>query len=328
MIPEKLKSGDEVRIIAPSRSMNILGKETIEIAKTRLESLGLKVTFGKYVNEADEDYGVASIQHRVDDLNEAFLDKNVKAILTVIGGLNSNQILKYIDYETIKKNPKIICGYSDITAVLDAIYTKTGLITYYGPHFSSFGEKKGFDYTLRYFKKMFFENEEFEIKSSEKWSSDSWFIDQENRNFIPNKGMISINEGIAEGLIVGGNLSTFALLRGTEFMPDLKDKIIFLEHIGEEGKDGFLNIDRQLQSFIHLPDFKYVKALVLGRTIPSLEMNEKKWTKIIKSKKELENIPVIVNCDFGHTTPMFTFPIGGKTNISINSNKIILRIKG
>ena len=217
MIPEKLKAGDEVRIIAPSRSMIILKEDCKKIATERLEELGLKVTFGKHVLEADEDYLCASVNSRVEDINEAFKDKNVKAILTVIGGFNSNQILDYIDYNAIKENPKIFCGFSDITALSNAIYAKTGLVTYSGPHYSSFGMLKGFDYTLEYFKKMFLQNEEFEVISSKEWSDDPWFSDQQNREFIPNDGMFVINEGTAEGNIVGGNLCTLNLLQGTEY---------------------------------------------------------------------------------------------------------------
>ena len=156
IIPNKLKKGDEIRVIAPSRSMSLLNDKTINIATSRLIEMGFKVTFGKNVNNTtNDDFCCASIEDRVNDLHDAFKDKNVKAILTVIGGFNVNQILDYIDYELIKNNPKIICGFSDITALLHAIYAKTGLVTYYGPHFSSFGMKKGFDYTLKYFKKIF-----------------------------------------------------------------------------------------------------------------------------------------------------------------------------
>ena len=208
MVPEKLKAGDEVRVIAPSRSMAILKEDCINLATERLEALGLKVTFGKYVNEIDEEYLAASREHRVEDLNDAFKDKNVKAILTVIGGFNSNQLLDYIDYEAIKENPKIFCGFSDITALSNSIYAKTELVTYSGPHYSSFGMKKGIEYTLEYFKKMFFEDEEIKVESSKEWSNDLWFIDQENREFIENEGMFIINEGEAEGEMVGGNLCT------------------------------------------------------------------------------------------------------------------------
>ena len=197
MLPSKLKAGDEVRVIAPSRSMVIIGEDCKKIATERLEALGLKVTFGKYIDEADEDYLVASVKHRAEDLNEAFSNKNVKAILTVIGGFNSNQILDYIDYDIIKQNPKIFCGFSDITALSNAIYAKTGLVTYSGPHYSSLGMLKGLEYELEYFKKMFFQDEEINITSSKEWSDDAWFIDQENREFIQNEGMFVINEGEA-----------------------------------------------------------------------------------------------------------------------------------
>ncbi len=122
IVPNKLKKGDEIRVVAPSRSMNLLNDETIEVATKRLEDLGFKVTFGKNVNkEFDSNFMCASIEDRVNDLHDAFSDKNVKAILTVIGGFNINQILDYLDYDLIKNNPKIICGFSDITALLNAI---------------------------------------------------------------------------------------------------------------------------------------------------------------------------------------------------------------
>ncbi|HIT70299.1 MAG TPA: LD-carboxypeptidase [Candidatus Scatovivens faecipullorum] len=328
MIPKKLKSGDEVRVIAPSRSMTILGEDCKKIATERLEALGLKVTFGKYVMEADEDYLIASAQHRAEDLNEAFKDKNVKAILTVIGGFNSNQILDLIDYEAIKENPKIFCGFSDITALSNSIYAKTGLVTYSGPHYSSFGMLKGFEYELEYFKKMFFFDEEFEVVSSKEWSDDLWFIDQENREFIPNDGMFVINEGKAEGEIVGGNLCTLNLLQGTKYMPNIENKILFLEDDNMAGKIFLMEFDRNLQSLIHTPEFKTVKALVLGRAEKDCIMTKEKWIKMIKNKPELKNIPVIAGVDFGHTTPIIAFPIGGKARLEAKDNNIKLFIKG
>ena len=328
MIPAKLKKGDEVRVIAPSRSMVILGEDCKKIATERLEALGLKVTFGKYVMEADSDYLCTSVKHRVEDLNEAFKDKNVKAILTVIGGFNSNQMLDYIDYEAIKENPKIFCGFSDITALSNSIYAKTGLVTYSGPHYSSFGMLKGFEYTLEYFKKMFFEDKEIEIKSSKEWSDDAWFIDQENREFIKNDGMFVINEGEAEGEIVGGNLCTLNLLQGTEYMPNIENKILFLEDDDMAGKIYLMEFDRNLQSLIHMPEFKTVKALVFGRSQKATDMTKEKWIKLIKNKPELANIPVIAGVDFGHSTPIITFPIGGDARLKAKDNNIELYIKG
>lgn len=328
MIADKLKSGDEVRIIAPSRSMAIIGEDSRKIATERLEKLGLKVTFGKYVKEADKDYLVADVKHRADDFNEAFKDKNVKAILTVIGGFNSNQILDYIDYDAIKENPKIFCGFSDITVLSNAIYAKTGLVTYSGPHYSSFGMKKGFEYELDYFTKMFFEDKEIEITSSKEWSDDAWFIDQENRKFIKNDGMFIINEGTAEGNIVGGNLGTLNLLQGTNYMPNIENKVLFLENDGGAGEAFLMNFDRQLQSLVQNHSFKTVKGIVLGREQKGCNMSKEKWTKLIKNKPELTNIPVIAGVDFGHTTPIFTFPIGGSARMEARGNEIKLYIKG
>jgi len=265
MIPDKLKTGDEIRVIAPSRSMRILGDDCKKIATDRLESLGFKVTFGKYVNEIDEYYNSSPADKRAEDINEAFMDKNVKAILTVIGGYNSNQIIKYIDFDLIKKNPKIFCGFSDISVLSNAIYAKTNIVTYSGPHYSSFGMLKGFEYSMDYFKKMFLSEDEFEIMSSEEWSDDAWFLDQENREFTENEGMYVINEGTAEGIIVGGNLCTVNLLKGTEYMPSLDNKVLFIEDDGLVGSAFMWEFDRNLQSLILQPDFKNVKGIVLRK---------------------------------------------------------------
>ena len=321
MIPNKLKSGDEVRVIAPSRSMKIINAETHEIATKRLTDLGLKVTFGKNVDLCD-DFTSSPIEARIEDLNEAFTDKNVKAILTVIGGFNSNQLLKHIDYELIKNNPKIFCGFSDITALNDAIYAKTGLVTYSGPHYSSFGMKYGFDYTLDYFKKMLFSEDKVEVTSSDVWSNDAWFINQEERNFYKNHGMFTINKGTAKGKIIGGNLSTLLLLQGTEYMPKFdKDTILFIENDSSvSGSIYLVEFDRMLQSLIQQPGFNNVRGIVLGRAEKSCDMTPQKWEMMIKNKEELRNIPVIADADFGHTTPIFTFPIGG--NATINATDI------
>ena len=325
MIPNKLKSGDEVRVIAPSRSMKIINAETHEIATKRLTDLGLKVTFGKNVDLCD-DFTSSPIEARIEDLNEAFTDKNVKAILTVIGGFNSNQLLKHIDYELIKNNPKIFCGFSDITALNDAIYAKTNLVTYSGPHYSSFGMKYGFDYTLDYFKKMLFSEDKVEVTSSDVWSNDAWFINQEERNFYKNHGMFTINKGTAKGKIIGGNLSTLLLLQGTEYMPKFdKDTILFIENDSSvSGSIYLVEFDRMLQSLIQQPGFNNVRGIVLGRAEKSCDMTPQKWEMMIKNKEELRNIPVIADADFGHTTPIFTFPIGGNATINATDTPNII----
>jgi len=314
--PRKLQVGDEIRVIAPSRSLSIITNESREVANKRFEDLGLKLSFGKHVEEIDE-FASTSIESRIEDLHQAFGDKNVKAIITVIGGFNSNQLLKYIDWDLIKNNPKIFCGYSDITVLNNSFYAKTGLVTYSGSHYSSFGQELYFDYTLEYFKKCLLSNEPFEIKSSQDWSDDPWFMDQKNRNLIKNSGWLVINEGQAEGTILGANLCTFNLLQGTEYMPDMKDSILFLEDDEESKPHAF---DRDLQSLIHLPEFGGVRGIVIGRFQKASGMTDAKLKKIIETKSELKDIPVIANVDFGHTDPKITFPVGGEVKIKADNN--------
>ena len=327
IIPKKLKKGDEIRVIAPSRSMSILKENTVNLAKSRLEEMGFKVTFGKNTLKcSNDDYKCATIDERIEDLHEAFNDKCVKAILTAIGGYNVNQILDYIDYELIKRNPKIICGFSDNTALINAIYAKTGLITFSGPQFFSFGMKYGLEYTIDYFKKIFMEKKDIEIKSSEQWSNDKWMKNQEEREFINNKGMEVIQYGETEGKIIGGNLCTLNLLQGTEYMPNLDNSILFIEDDGETGKAFMKEFDRNLQSLLHSAKGKKIRGLVIGRSEKISEMDRNKWKEIIETKRELKDIPIIINADIGHTTPIFTFPIGGDVHIIANDKKIGISI--
>lgn len=328
IIPEKLKKGDEIRIIAPSRNINILNEETINIAKTTLEEIGFKVTIAKNIyNTEYEEYGCSSIEDRIEDLHDAFKDKNVKAILTVIGGFNVNQILDYIDYDLIKNNPKIICGYSDITALLEAITTKTGLITYYGPHFSTFGIKLGNEYTIDYFKKVLLENDSVEVKASDKWSNDLWFLDQDKREFENNNGLEVINYGSGTGTIIGGNLCTLNLLQGTSYMPKVNDIILFIEDDGENHETFTKTFDRDIESLLQSLGKENIKGIVVGRAEKNCQMNYDKWKMIFSTKKELKDIPIVINADFGHTNPMMTIPLGGQACISVTEDKISIIIE-
>ena len=311
MIPEKLHSGAHIRVIAPSRSMKIINEDCRKIAKDRFAKMGITVSYGRHVDEFDDNMS-SSVQSRLEDLHEAFADKLVDAILTAIGGFNTFEILDGIDYKLIKNNPKILCGFSDITALTNAIYAKTGLVTYSGPHFSSFGMVNGLEYTVEFFKKCLLQDKPFEIRPSETWSDDLWFLDQEKRNFVKNSGYWVINRGKAEGKLIGGNLGLFDELKGTPYFPNIKNSILFLEHCAE---DELWHFNRNLEALMLHPDFKTVKALVLGRFEPGNNVNEELLRKILADKPELSKIPVIANVDFGHTTPIITFPVGGRCRI-------------
>jgi muramoyltetrapeptide carboxypeptidase LdcA involved in peptidoglycan recycling len=322
MKPNKLKPGDELRIISPARSLSLIAAEQRKIAKEQLQKLGFRISFSVNSFEKD-DFVSSSIESRIEDLHEAFLDPNVKGILTTIGGFNSNQLLRYIDYSIIAEHPKRLCGYSDITALSNAIYAKTGLVTYSGPHFSSFAMLHDNEYTTQYFRKLMMDNKEILVEPSKHWSDDEWYLDQENRVFIRNEGPFIINDGEAKGTIIGGNLCTLNLLQGTEYMPSLKNSIVFLEDDYESSPATF---DRDLQSLIHQPDFQHVKGLVIGRFQQGTRMTKDLLTKIITSKEELSDIPVIADVDFGHTSPMITFPVGGQASLRAYGVRVELRI--
>ncbi len=311
IIPKKINKNSHIRVISLSRSMSILSKESIDAAIDSLQKFGFKLSFGKNVNEIDE-FNSSPIKSRVEDLHEAFSDPTVDAVLTVIGGYNSNQLLDYVDYELIKKYPKILCGFSDITAIANAITAKTSMVTYTGPHFSSWAIKKGFDYSVEYFTKCCMTDEPYDFKPSETWSDDAWYLDQENREFLTNEGYWVINPGEAIGRTVGSHARCLAALQGTQYWPSLKDSILLIEEDEEINPERF---DRILQSFIHQPDFNGVKGILIGRFQKKTKMTKDLLEKIIQSKKELSGIPIMANLNFGHTMPLGTLPIGGTISI-------------
>lgn len=322
IFPKRLSPGDEVRVISPARSMSIISASARSLAIQRLQEMGLKVSFSKHCEESDF-FHSSSVQSRIEDLHEAFSDSTVKAILTTIGGYNSIQLLKEINYDLIKKNPKILCGYSDITTLQNAIFAKTRLVSFSGPHFSTFGCLKGIEYVIDCFQKCLFTTQNFFISPSEYWSDDEWYLHQEEREFIPNPGPTHIQSGKASGTVIGGNIDSFTVLQGTDYMPSLQNAILFLEDNFPITAEIF---DRHLHSLILQHDFGAVKGIVIGRFQKESKISMEALTKIFLSKKELKSIPVISGVDFGHTLPLCTFPIGGVAEINATPSKIELKI--
>jgi muramoyltetrapeptide carboxypeptidase len=308
MISNKLNIGEEIRVIAPSRSLNGLNQEVFDKALKFLSDKGFVITFSKNSREIDETNS-SSIHSRVEDLHDAFLDKNVKAILACNGGSNVNQILEYIDYSIIENNPKILCGFSDITALINAIYAKTELVTYHGAVFAYLGYDDDIEYTFNYFQKCLMKSEAYFIEPSE----------QTNEYYV-------IQEGSCKGEIVGGNLCTLNLLKGTEFMPDLNNKILFLEDNNLVGNYFTSQFERNLQALIQTIGFDRVKGIVFGRFDSDCKMDIHTIQRIVATKKQLKNIPIIFNVDFGHELPFVTFPIGGVAKINAIGASVSLEI--
>lgn len=297
MIAPKLKIGDEIRVIAPSRSLSAVREDKYNKALSFLEKQGFNVTFSKHSRERDE-WSSSSISSRIEDIHDAFLNENVKMVITAIGGFNANQILEHIDYELIKQHPKILCGYSDITALLHAVYAKTGLVIYHGAHFSTFG----FDMEAEYTQKAFFD----------------CIMNDDNLVIHPSetaKEYTVIQKGACEGTIIGGNLCTLNLLQGTEFMPTADNIVLFIEDDNIMGDYFPYEFDRNFQSLLQAYGTKNIKGIVFGRFDNSCKMDSQTVKRII-SEKVPKDIPVIFGVDFGHIFPMITFPIGGKVRMN------------
>ena len=307
MIPKKLNKEDEIRIIAPSCSLSRVRSDIYDSALAFLQEQGFKVTFSRNCREMNA-FQSSSVRSRVDDLHEAFADKNVKAVMACIGGFNANEILPYLDYELIKANPKILCGYSDITVLLNAVYAKTGIVTYHAPHFAALGFLNEREYTQKYFSECMMCEKPVVVKPSET-----------ARNYTV------IQEGECEGEIIGGNLCTLNLLQGTPYMPDINNKILFLEDDNIMGDYFVCEFDRNLQSLLQVGGAESIKGIVFGRFDESCKMTKYIIKEIIKDKVS-PDIPIIFGVDFGHIFPMFSFPIGGKVNLSANGNIIDIQI--
>lgn len=307
MIPPKLKKGDEIRIIAPSGSLSRVRTDVLERALAYLDENGFKVTYSTNCREMDQ-FSSSSVESRVADLHEAFADPDVKAVMACIGGFNVNQILPYIDYDLIRANPKILCGYSDITALLNAVYARTGLVTYHAPHLAALGFLREREYTHKYLTACLMNEDPISVTPSE--TAGSYTV---------------LQEGTCEGEIAGGNLCTLNLLQGTPYMPDLRDKVLFIEDDNIMGDYFPYEFDRNLQSLLQVSGAESVRGIVFGRFDESCRLTEDTIRAIVKGKVPA-GIPVVFGTDFGHVFPMISFPVGGRVKLSANGEGIDLRI--
>lgn len=319
IIPPKLKPGDEIRLIAPSCSGATLTPAVIEKGVEELRRLGLVVTFGENIRILDE-YECAPIAARIADFHEAFSDSNVKAVLAIRGGFYANQLLDFIDWDLVKNNPKIFCGFSDITILQNALLAQVGLVSYSGPNLSYIGKSGVLDYTMDYFKRCLFSKEPVVIQASKHCQD---FGSLEGLRIQESPPWMVLTEGGAEGICVGGNLCTVNLLQGTPYMPSLDGGILFLE---DDAQSTYRDFDRNLQSLMHMPDFNRVRGLVIGRFQQESAITTAMLRHMVAIRPQLQCIPVLANVDFGHTEPKFTFPIGGTARISAQASGSILEI--
>ena len=312
---KRLKKGDHIRVVSPSSSIESIGGfEANVAAKKKLEALGFRLSFSEHYFENDI-FDSAPIASRVADLEAAFANETVDAILTTIGGFNCNELLPYLDFDLIAQNPKIFCGYSDTTALLNAIYAKTGMQTYMGPAYSSFKMEQGQQYqTTSWLNAV--TQDTYQLTPSLEWSSDAWYLPNAPRTFYPTEWKV-YNPGQASGIAIGGNISTLNLLTGTEFAPRPDKYVLFLE---EAEDDDYLIIARHLTAL--LQTYPNPQAVLIGRFPKETEMTEEILLTILDKHPILKKVPVLYDLDFAHTQPLFTITIGGQVEIDTKTFSI------
>ena len=292
IIPERLKIGDTIGVCAPSNPIINENIEEIQKAREIIEKLGFKVKFSKNLFSNTNGY-TATAKEKAEDINEMFADKEVKMIWCAKGGENSNSTFEYLDYELIKQNPKIICGYSDITSISNMITEKTGLVTSSGTNFKTIATDET-DYSLKEALKRFADGS-LEFGETE-------------------EGYKTIKEGNAEGQLIGGNLSLTRVMVTGKYSIDFTDKILFLEELGFE--TGPALASNYLYYMKQNGVFDKVKGIWIGNyTHESGVQLEKILLDVIGD--EFKG-PIIKSENFGHIERKTVIPIGAKARIDTN----------
>ncbi|GJQ62693.1 MAG: peptidase S66 [Melioribacteraceae bacterium] len=307
--PKKLKKGDTVGVVAPA---GYLKEDHLKETRENLEGMGLKVYYTDRISHRNGYLG-GTDKERAEDINHMFANDNVDVIFAVRGGYGCARMLDYINYDIVKKNPKILIGYSDITSLLYAIYAKTGLVCFHGPvGISTFN-----DYSVRIMEDVLMNTNEPVILESheEAYTSED-----------PEYQFTVINSGTAEGVLVGGNLSIVASMVGTSYDIDLKDKILFLEEIGEDP----YRIDRMLTQMELAGKFDGIRGFALGIfkncDLDDEEDKQKSFSlhEVLFDRLQKFNVPTLYGLSFGHVTNKFTLPFGIKAELNVNNRTLTL----
>jgi len=296
LIPNKLKEEDVIGIIAPSGYIEEKDLKYINKSIVLMENLGYKIKFGKNVFSNSTGYG-ATAKEKAEDINNMFADKKVNMIWCAKGGANSNSTFDYIDFDIIKKNPKILCGFSDSASILNIITQKTGLITFYGATFKSITSwETNYAYTEII--------KRFQDQKLELGKEDDIFI--------------ALKEGVAEGELVGGNLSLTKDLVDGKYKIDFTNKILCLEELGYESFPEL--VSNYLYNMKQNGVFEKIKGMWIGNYEHESNISIE---KIVLDTLENEyDFPIIKSNNFGHTERKTVIPIGTKARIE--NGKIVL----
>lgn len=297
MIPNSLQKGDKIGIIAPSDPIRKEDSEEINRSITLIEASGFECEFGKYAFSNTTGYG-ASPEEKAKDIEYFFSRPDIKMIWCARGGANSNTLFSYLNYDSIRKNPKIICGYSDSTSLLNMIYQKTGLVTFLGETFKGLTTWQT-SYSYEEIIKRFQKADKTLGKDDDKYTS-----------VVP---------GEAEGILVGGNLSLISLMACGTYCLDFKDKILVLEELGFEtdpaGVSHYLYYLKQNHVFdqiggLWIGNYKHPSGISLEQIV--LEVVGK-----------TPSFPILKSNNFGHTDRKTVIPIGVKAKIQAGKIELV-----
>lgn len=326
MIPPKLKVGDTIAVFSPSAPATATAQVRYLRGKAFLESKGFRILEGSLTGRQDG-YRSGSIMERVNELNELIHNPEVTCIMSAIGGMNSNSLLPYLDYEYLKQHPKIIIGYSDVTALLLGIYAKIGLTTYYGPAMvASFGEFPPFvDDTFNYFLALTMEEHllPYTLPTPSYWTDEliPWLSQSKSKMKYSNQ-LITVQPGIASGRLIGGNLNTMQGIWNTPYMPVIqKGDILFIE---DSMKDA-ATIERSFALLKISGVFDKIGGLILGKhELFNDQGTGKQPYHILQEVIGNATFPILAQFDCAHTHPMLTMTIGATIELDANHQIVSL----
>ena len=292
ILPPKLNIGDTIGVVAPSNPIIGDNIEELNRAKEIAEKSGFKVKYSKNLFSNTNGY-CSTAKEKAEDI--MFADKNIKMIWCAKGGNNSNSTFEYLDYELIRQNPKIICGYSDITSLTNIITENTGLVTFSGTNFKTIAT----------------DETDFSYKQAL-----SRFIDGSLKFEPENEKYITIQEGKVKGELVGGNLSLTKELVCGKYSIDFTDKILFLEELGYESDPAV--VSNSLYYMKQNGVFDKIKGLWIGNYEHQSGITlEKIILDVLENKYKF---PIIKSNNFGHIENKIVIPIGTKAEINTNEN--------
>jgi len=309
--PNRLNEGDTIALIAPASPQN--DDEGIALAIETIESMGFKVKQAAHLYER-WGYLAGGDLERAEDLNSAFADETVNGIITLGGGYGSARLLPYLDYEMITRNPKVLMGYSDITALLNAIYARSGVMTFHGP----IAAQSYTSYTYSEFRKVIMDPQDrIGIGAPPHFEKGPGSIDRKNH-------LSRIGSGKVTGRLIGGNLSLMGTLTGSTFLPDYTDKILVLEDVGE----ATYRLDRYLTQLWLTGSLEKVAAIAFGKFTNC--NTSASWAKqltieeIITYRCQQLGIPAVRGLMIGHIEDQTTVPIGCLAELDIDACTLTL----